>query len=191
MGVDRYKRGQIWWHKSNNIYNGSVQGGTRPVVIVSNNKANKFSKNVTVVPCTSQDKKDLPTHFKFILDEHTTVLCEQITTISSDELTTYIGTCDDYSMQQLNKALYIAIGLDNVVEDFKDTIRDNIMQCDEPIENINTTTRKRGRPIKYTPEYKLKFIADYDNHDLNYMVENYKLSEKDIKTKIKKFKLEG
>lgn len=188
MGVDRYKRGQIWWHKSNNVYNGSVQGGTRPVVIVSNDKANKFSKNVTVVPCTSQYKKDLPTHFKFILDEYTTVLCEQITTIQSGELTTYIGTCDDYSMQQLNKALYIAIGLDNVVEDFKDTvyIRDNIVQCDETIENINTTTRKRGRPLKYTPEYKLKFIADYDNHDLNYRVETYKLSEKDIKEKIKK-----
>ncbi len=187
MGVDRYKRGQVWWHKSNNIYNGSVQGGTRPVVIVSNDKANKFSKNVTIVPCTSADKKDLPTHFKFILDEHTTVLCEQITTIPNDELTEYIGTCDSHSIERLDKALSIAIDLPISKTIEKDThIQDTIMQVDDI--DLNDVIHKRGRPVKYTPEYISKFVADYDSHGLNYMVENYKLSSKDIKAKIKKFK---
>lgn len=190
MGVDRYKRGQIWWHKSNNIYNGSVQGGARPVVIVSNDKANKFSKNVTIVPCTSADKKDLPTHFKFILDEHTTVLCEQITTIPMDELTEYIGTCDNYSINQLNKALSIAIDLDNLIKDTGNNIHieDNIIEVSQQVNNI---VHKRGRPVKYTPEYISKFVADYDSYGLSYMVENYKLSKKDIKEKIRKFKSEG
>lgn len=184
MGVDRYKRGQIWWHKSNNAYNGSVQGGTRPVVIVSNDKANKFSKNVTVVPCTSADKKDLPTHFKFILDEHTTVLCEQITTIPSEELAEYIGTCDNYSINQLNKALSIAIALDNNIKDIENTVHTE----DDVVNNI---VHKRGRPLKYTTEYISKFVADYDSYGIDYMVENYKLSKKDIKAKIKKFRVEG
>ena len=42
---------------------GSIQSGMRPVVIVSNNAANKFSPVITAVPLTSNLRKTaLPTH---------------------------------------------------------------------------------------------------------------------------------
>ena len=36
---------------------GSEQGGIRPAVIVQNNKGNKFSPTVLVIPMTSEIKK--------------------------------------------------------------------------------------------------------------------------------------
>ena len=42
---------------------GSEQGGIRPAVIVQNNKGNKFSPTVLVIPMTSEIKKvNMPTH---------------------------------------------------------------------------------------------------------------------------------
>ena len=57
------KRGDIYYvdfgEKS-----GSKQGGIRPALVVSNNKANKHSPVVTVVPLSARvwKKKYLPTH---------------------------------------------------------------------------------------------------------------------------------
>lgn len=42
---------------------GSEQGGIRPAIIVQNNKGNKFSPTVLIVPLTSEIKKiNMPTH---------------------------------------------------------------------------------------------------------------------------------
>lgn len=60
---------------------GSMQGGMRPVVVVSNNKVNKHSTVITVVPLSTKiyKKQSLPTHV-FIsaykaegLEQHSTV----------------------------------------------------------------------------------------------------------------------
>lgn len=62
MEVLKYLRGQIWW--ANLDYLESItQRGKRPVIIISNNLANRFSGNVTVIPLTTQIKRlDIRTH---------------------------------------------------------------------------------------------------------------------------------
>lgn len=67
---------------------GSEQGGIRPAVIVQNNKGNKYSPTVLVVPMTSGIKKiNLPTHNIMHktksngLDTDSTLLGEQTTAI--------------------------------------------------------------------------------------------------------------
>lgn len=55
-----------------------IQYGIRPVVIVSNNKNNEYSPNVTVVPVTTK-YKGLPTHVK--IGNESIACCEQILTI--------------------------------------------------------------------------------------------------------------
>ena len=92
MKVDKFKRGQIWWLQENKIYDGNVQSGNRPVIIISNDANNRHSNNLTVVPCTSQDKKDLPTHFTFTINEESIALAECIRTINKEKIGTYIGT---------------------------------------------------------------------------------------------------
>ena len=95
---------------------GSVQYGRRPVLVISNNVANEYSQTVLVAPFTSQ-QKNLPTHIVVDLTEAkgsvSVLKCEQITTISINQLGTKIGKIEDPNvMRKINRALAIAIGLD-------------------------------------------------------------------------------
>jgi len=77
----------------------STQKGIRPVLVVSNNKNNEFNSMVVVIPFTSKiDKRSLPVHvvFKEGLEEiglkkESTLTCEQILTISKDNIRQNIG----------------------------------------------------------------------------------------------------
>ena len=57
------KRGDIYYANLNPVI-GSEQGGTRPVLIISNDTGNKHSPTVIVAAITGQigTKKKLPTH---------------------------------------------------------------------------------------------------------------------------------
>ncbi|WP_195303692.1 type II toxin-antitoxin system PemK/MazF family toxin, partial [Blautia wexlerae] len=48
------RRGDILWADLGMFPTTSVQGGVRPVIVVSNNKANTYSSVITVVPLTSR-----------------------------------------------------------------------------------------------------------------------------------------
>ena len=107
------KRGQIYYIESNHQEIGSEQRAGRPAVIVSNNKNNENSTTVEVVYMTTQPKNDLPTHV-FIRSSlrPSTVLCEQICSVSTERLGTYIGELTDRELQELDIALSISLGLD-------------------------------------------------------------------------------
>lgn len=67
---------------------GSEQGGIRPAVIVQNNKGNKYSPTVLVIPMTKEIKKvNMPTHNIMYktesngLDQDSMLLGEQTTAI--------------------------------------------------------------------------------------------------------------
>ena len=57
------KKGDIYYAKLDPIV-GSEQNGTRPVVVIQNNYANKYSPVVLIAPLTSKvkTKPNLPTH---------------------------------------------------------------------------------------------------------------------------------
>lgn len=100
---------------------GSVQYGHRPVLVVSNNVANHFAQTVIVVPLTSRQKSNIPTHVLIDLDGRrdpkSTVMCEQVRTISTKQLETKIATIKDPEViNEINRALAIAIGLDKRFE---------------------------------------------------------------------------
>lgn len=107
------KRGQIYYIESNHQEIGSEQRAGRPAVIVSNNKNNENSTTVEVVYMTTQPKNGLPTHV-FIRSSlrPSTVLCEQIYSVSTERLGTYIGELTDRELQELDIALSISLGLD-------------------------------------------------------------------------------
>ena len=114
--MQKFLRGQVWFYSEPNNCtsktesHNSVQRGSRPVVIVSNNIGNRNSPVLTVVPCTTQAKADIPTHFNFLLDATTnTVLCEQIFTVGKADLATYRGTLDDAEITMLNRCLSAAL----------------------------------------------------------------------------------
>ena len=106
------KRGEIYWIRSGGV-EGSEQTGTRPCVVVSNDKANQFGPIVTIVPLTTVDKKkNLPTHVD--VDSAlvpSIALCERVKTIAKDRLSQYIGECTEKEMNEIEKGLRIQLGL--------------------------------------------------------------------------------
>ena len=116
MRLQEVKRGQIVMLDLPTVA-GSVQNGLRPCVIISNNKANKFSPNVIAVPLTSKSKKDMPTHYLLEPSKRnglrvaSTVLAEQILTVSKNAIKKIIGIVDDQHIDNVNKIIKESISL--------------------------------------------------------------------------------
>ncbi|MCM1259314.1 MAG: type II toxin-antitoxin system PemK/MazF family toxin [Roseburia sp.] len=74
---------------------GSLQAGMRPVIIVSNDAANKYSPVITIIPMTTKRKKKLPTHV-YIQDcglpMPSLALAEQITSINKSHFIRKMGS---------------------------------------------------------------------------------------------------
>ena len=86
------KRGQIYYIRSNYKEEGCEQRGNRPAVIVSNDKNNENSTTVEVVYMTTQPKTELPTHVHIESSlRPSTLLCEQIFTVSNERVGEWIG----------------------------------------------------------------------------------------------------
>lgn len=110
------KRGDIFYAELNPVI-GSEQGGTRPVLIISNDTGNRYSPTVIVAAITSrvQTKAKLPTHTEVNnfegLDKNSVVLLEQIRTIDKQRLKQYMGMMPDNIMARVNKALAISLAM--------------------------------------------------------------------------------
>ncbi len=110
---DKIKRGEIYYANLDPVV-GSEQGGERPVVILQNNRGNRYSPTVVVAAITSRLlKKNLPTHVrleKTCLAEDSLVLLEQIRTIDKSRLLGYVGVLSDADMERINIALFVSVG---------------------------------------------------------------------------------
>lgn len=115
------KRGDIYYAELNPVI-GSEQGGTRPVLVISNNTGNRHSPTVIIAPITSRThtKAKLPTHTEVTdfdkLDNDSIILLEQIRTIDKRRLKQYMGMMPDNIMARVDKALAISISLNNKLE---------------------------------------------------------------------------
>lgn len=94
---------------------GSIQGGIRPCVIISNDKANQFSPVVHIAPITSKmSKRNLPTHItvegKGGLLKKSVVLLEQAMLINKDQLKDCLGTLKDLELE-INKRIMLQMGV--------------------------------------------------------------------------------
>ena len=113
------KRGNIFYADLGTEYHGSMQGGIRPVVVISNNKANRYSTVLTVVPLSSKisKKQDLPVHV-FVpagksrgLLQDSLALCEQVTALDSRQIIEYIGTVDAETLLRITEAVQVQVGV--------------------------------------------------------------------------------
>ena len=105
------KRGEIYYIQNNWQEIGSEQRAGRPAVIVSNNNNN--SEVVEIVYLTTKPKADLPTHvLTRSAAQPSTILCEQIYSVSTQRLGEYVGTLTGKELQELDIALAISLGID-------------------------------------------------------------------------------
>ena len=115
----KIKRGDILYADLGVQYQGSMQGGMRPVVVVSNNMANKYSTVITVVPLSTKinKKRNLPTHvfvsaYKSVgLEQHSIAICEQVTALNYDRIIENIGKVDMKTLDRITEAVQVQVGV--------------------------------------------------------------------------------
>lgn len=112
------KRGEIWLaNLGKPEVNTSIQKNIRPVIIVSNELCNNHSPVVTVIPLTTRNKNDLPTHVLIPtstgLLKESTALVEQSMPVDKHNLIKKIGFCNKDIMIQIDRAILIQNGITN------------------------------------------------------------------------------
>lgn len=109
-----FKRGDIFYRSdvSDGKRTEGVQGGIRPCIIVQNNVGNTYAPTVIVADITTKNKKKgQPTHTPVKLKYDSTILCEQIHTISKKDLLMKIGHLNEEQMKPVDRCLLVSMGL--------------------------------------------------------------------------------
>lgn len=111
------KRGEIYDARFEPV-EGSEQGGTRPVIVVSRDVINAYSPVVLAVPCTTYrpQKTIYPTQVLIQspnggLSKDSLAMADQVRVLSKTRLIQLRGTLNQEIIQQLNQALIIALDL--------------------------------------------------------------------------------
>ena len=129
-------------------------GGGRPAVIVSNDKNNANSNTVEVVYMTTKPKTDLPTHVYIESAlRPSTLLCEQISTVSEERIGEWIGELTESEVKDLDAALAISLGM-KCGQGQLDT------DTSEHLNNLQAEldrTKAELREVKSGPDYKLLY----------------------------------
>lgn len=114
---ETFGTGEVWYADLGSHTGTSIQGGVRPVMILSNDIANENADTVTIVPITSKFKKPyLPTHVTISAGfcnglVKSMILCEQITTLSKVVLRSYIGRLPDEKITEVAEAVQTQLAI--------------------------------------------------------------------------------
>ena len=118
------KRGEVYLCDLGEPY-GSEQGYIRHVIVVQNDDGNLHSPTTIVLPCTSERKTSLPTHYHFVFSdenmidydavlvasEQNIVMAEQIKTVDKTRLRKFLGTMTPEFMDRMQEIIDISLHL--------------------------------------------------------------------------------
>ena len=110
-----FRRGDIYLANLN-PFQGSEQGGTRPVLVLQNNTGNFYAPTLIIAPITSQlHKLDQPTHLLIGkeggLYQDSMVELEQIRTIDKSRVRYYIGKISQEIMRNVDEVVTVSLGM--------------------------------------------------------------------------------
>lgn len=173
--ISKYTRGMVYWATIPNTYGESFQHGHRPCVIVSNDMANIFSKNVTIVPCTTNMERheSQPTHFTTRIQKgvSSVVLCESILTVSKTLLDEFIGVLDDNSMKHIDDCVAIALGLKEAVMTVP-----KYFELDENEKSEEKPAPEESQERITSDDIKKQYLEDFDNYGVQFVVTKYNVA---------------
>ena len=111
------RRGEIWdvnWSPGR----GAEQQGTRPALIIQNDRGNASSSYpLTIVASMSRTERELPLHVRIApspengLTDYTDVKCEQLMTIEKSRLLRRRGTITPEELHRVDIALGLSLNL--------------------------------------------------------------------------------
>lgn len=96
-----------------NVRVGCEQRGSRPCVVVSNNKANLHGNIIIVCPISSKKKHNIPTHCSIELSYESIVMCEQIISVDRTKIKKFVRKATSEEMKNINECLKVALNLKN------------------------------------------------------------------------------
>src|SRR6266852_5755740 len=111
------RRGEIWdvnWSPGR----GAEQQGTRPALIVQNDRGNtSHTYPLTIVASMSRTERELPLHVRIApsdengLTDYTDVKCEQLMTIEKSRLIRRRGSISNEELARVDTALKLSLNL--------------------------------------------------------------------------------
>jgi mRNA interferase MazF len=109
------RRGEIWWADFGTP-RGSEQGGQRPALVIQNDTGNTSSTTTIIAAITSKAKASYPFHVEVSaqesgLPQDSTILLEQILTISKSRLIRRASVLSSARMRDVDRALQFSLGL--------------------------------------------------------------------------------
>ena len=110
------RRGEIYYADLNPI-KGHEQGGRRPVLVIQNDIGNQYSPTTIIAPLTTAfSERVYPTEVRLAagigdLPQASSVLLNQIKAIDKERLEIRIGQLDARTMERINQAIKISLGL--------------------------------------------------------------------------------
>lgn len=108
------RRGDVFYANLSPVV-GSEQGGMRPVLVIQNDKGNKYSNTIIVAPISKKmSKPPIPTHVIFTdsaLNYVSMILCEQLRTIDKQRLGQWICALGDDTMNKVDHAIKVSLNL--------------------------------------------------------------------------------
>ena len=107
----KISRGDIYYEQKYPTY-GSEQQAGRPAIVVSNDHCNENSEVIEVVYLTTQEKPIMPTHVEIDCGgRRSTVLCEQISSVSVNRLGDYKCRASAEEMRKVDRALSVSLDI--------------------------------------------------------------------------------
>jgi len=107
------KRGEIWLVNLDPTIGHEIKK-SRPAVIIQNDIGNKYGPITIIAPITSQKiEKVYPfeVHVADLLGKNAKVLLNQIRAIDKKRLIKNLGTVSDETLEKINEAIKISLGL--------------------------------------------------------------------------------
>jgi len=98
-------RGEIWWIRFDPSVGGEIQK-TRPAIILSNDRSNKYLNRVQVVPLTSKVERLYPSEaFVTLEGKKAKALADQLTTVSKLRVVNMIGKLSESDLLAVESAV--------------------------------------------------------------------------------------
>src|SRR5262245_19451891 len=98
-------RGEVWWIRFDPSIGGEIKK-TRPALILSNDRANKYLNRIQVVPLSSKVDRLYPSEAFITLEgKKAKALADQLTTVSKLRLTNMIGKLSDSDLLAVESAV--------------------------------------------------------------------------------------
>jgi len=113
------QRGNIYLIDFGLTREGQITSGFRPGIVVSNNIGNRFSTILTVIPCSTSTRSNLPVHVSLhdedmeegMILKASTLQCEQVRVINTYSIGQLIGKVTPQKMNDIEEALLLSLGM--------------------------------------------------------------------------------